>query len=99
VANVVHANLLAADAPDAAGRVLNAASGRSISLLELLAAMNDLLGTKVVPRYEPSRAGDIRESTADIALARALLRYEPQVDLHEGLRRSIDYYRTALAQQ
>ena len=93
VANVVQANLLAADAPDAAGRVLNAANGRSISLLELLAAINDLLGTKVVPRYEPPRVGDIRESMADITLARTLLRYEPQVDFHEGLRRSIDYYR------
>jgi UDP-glucose 4-epimerase len=93
VANVVQANLLAADAPDAAGRVLNAANGRSISLLELLAAMNDLLGTKIVPRYEPPRVGDIRESMADITLARTLLRYEPQVDFHEGLRRSIDYYR------
>jgi UDP-glucose 4-epimerase len=93
VANVIHANLLAADAPDAAGRVLNAANGRSISLLELLATMNDLLGMKVVARYEPPRVGDIRESTADITLARTLLRYEPQVDFHEGLRRSIDYYR------
>ncbi len=93
VANVVQANLLAADAPDAAGRVFNAANGRSTSLLELLAAMNNLLGMKIVPRYEPPRVGDVRESMADITLARTLLRYEPQVDFHEGLRRSIDYYR------
>ena len=93
VANVVHANLLAADADDAPGRVFNAANGRSISLLELLAAMNDLLGTKIVPRHEPPRAGDIRESMADITLARSLLRYEPPVDFHEGLRQSVDYYR------
>jgi UDP-glucose 4-epimerase len=99
VANVVHANLLAADAPDTAGRVLNAANGRSISLLELLSAINDLLGTKVVPRYEPARPGDIRESMADITLARTLLRYEPQVDFHEGLRRSIDYYRRMVLAQ
>jgi UDP-glucose 4-epimerase len=99
VANVVHAKLLAADAPDAVGRVLNAANGRSISLLDLLAAMNDLLGTKVAPRHEPPRAGDIRESMADITLARTLLRYEPQVDFHEGLRRSIDYYRRTATTQ
>jgi UDP-glucose 4-epimerase len=100
VANVVHANLLAADAADAPGRVFNAANGRSISLLELLAAMNDLLGTKIVPRHEPPRPGDIRESTADITLARSLLRYDPPVDFHEGLRQSVDYYRRlALAKQ
>ena len=57
VANVVQANLLAADAPDAAGRVLNAANGRSISLLELLAAINDLLGTKVVPPLRAAPSG------------------------------------------
>ncbi|MFH1266540.1 MAG: SDR family oxidoreductase [Planctomycetota bacterium] len=93
VANVVHANLLAADAPGASGRVLNAANGKSIDLLELLAAINRLLGTQVKPVHEPPRPGDIRESMADITLARTLLGYEPQVDFHEGLRRSIDYYR------
>ncbi|MFH1923848.1 MAG: SDR family oxidoreductase [Planctomycetota bacterium] len=93
VANVVHANLLAADAPGVSGRVLNAANGKSIDLLELLAAINRLLGTEVKPVHEPPRPGDIRESMADITLARTLLGYEPQVDFHEGLRRSIDYYR------
>ena len=92
VANVVHANLLAADAAGVSGRVLNAANGKSITLLELLAALNQLLGTEVEPVHESPRPGDIRESMADITLARALLGYEPQVDFHEGLRRSIDYY-------
>jgi UDP-glucose 4-epimerase len=93
VANVVHANLLAADAPEAVGRTINAADGRSIDLLQLLEALNRLLGTKVKPRLAPPRPGDVRESQADISLARRLLRYEPQVDFEEGLRRSIDYYR------
>ena len=93
VANVVHANLLAADAPGVAGRVFNAANGRSINLLELLAALNRLLGTDVRPIHQPPRPGDVRESLADIYQARKLLGYEPQVDFHEGLRRSIDYYR------
>ncbi len=93
VANVVHANLLAADAPNVSGRVLNAANGRSITLLELLEAINKLLGTNVKPIHEPPRPGDIRESLADVTLARQLLGYEPRVDLREGLRRSIDYYR------
>ncbi len=93
VANVVHANLLAADAADVAGRTINAADGRSIDLLTLLDVLNRLLGTKVKAQFAPSRAGDVRESQADITLARRLLNYEPQLDFEEGLRRSIDYYR------
>ncbi len=55
VANVVHANLLAADAPDAAGRVINAADGRSIDLLKLLESLNRLLGMNVEPQFAPPR--------------------------------------------
>ena len=68
VANVVHANLLAADAPDVAGRTINAADGRSIDLLTLLDVLNRLLGMNVKPRFDPPRAGDVRESQADITL-------------------------------
>jgi UDP-glucose 4-epimerase len=93
VANVVHANLLAADAPGVAGHVFNAANGKSITLLELIGALNQFLGTRVEPKLDPPRRGDIRESMADITMARTLLGYEPQVDFYEGLRRSIDYYR------
>lgn len=94
VDNVVHANLLAADKPGVAGRVFNAANGGSITLLELLAALNRLLGTSIEPIHGAPRPGDIRESMADITLARQLLGYEPPVDFHEGLRRSIGYYRS-----
>ena len=73
VANVVHANLLAADAADVAGRVINAADGRSIDLLQLLDVLNRLLGMNVKPQFAPPRAGDVRESQADITLARRLL--------------------------
>jgi UDP-glucose 4-epimerase len=93
VDNVVQANLLAAEAPGAVGRVLNVANGRSVDLLALLDVLNRLLGTRLAPRFEPPRPGDVRESMADITLARKLLGYEPGVDFEEGLRRSIDYYR------
>jgi UDP-glucose 4-epimerase len=96
VGNVVHANLLAADAPGAAGRTINVADGRSINLLTLIEVINRLLGTKVEPQFAPARAGDVRESQADITLARTLLAYEPQVRFEDGMRRSIDYYREAL---
>lgn len=93
VANVVHANLLAAERPGVAGKVFNAANGKSITLLELLAAVNSVLGTRIEPEFAPPRPGDIRESMADIAAARSLLGYQPQVDFLTGLERSIDYYR------
>ena len=92
VANIVHANLLAADAPNVAGRTINAADGRSTDLLTLLDVLNRRLGMNVKPRFAPPRQGDVRESQADITLARQLLGYEPQVDFEEGLRRSVDYY-------
>ena len=94
VANVVHGNLLAADAKGASGRVFNVANGRATSLLELIRQLNSLLGTKIAPLHEPPRAGDIRESLADISAARTALDYEPQVSFDEGLKRSIDYYRS-----
>jgi UDP-glucose 4-epimerase len=94
VANVVHGNLLAADAKNAAGRSLNVANGRNTSLLELIAVLNNLLGTNVQPVHAAARAGDVRESLADITLARKLLEYEPQVWFEDGLRRSIEYYKS-----
>ena len=96
IANVVHANLLAADAPGISGHVFNVANGRQTSLLELVAALNRHLGTKIQPKHEPPRAGDIKESLADISQARRLLGYEPQVYFDDGLQQSIDYYRSVL---
>jgi len=94
--NVVHGNLLAADAPaqDVSGRVFNVANGRTTSLLELLALLNRELGTNIQPVHADARVGDVRESLADISAARRNLKYEPQVTFEEGLRRSIAYYRT-----
>ncbi|MGH7138272.1 MAG: SDR family oxidoreductase [Pirellulales bacterium] len=94
VDNVVHGNLLAADAPGVAGRVFNIANGRATSLLDLLDQLKVLLKTDIQPVHEPARVGDIRESLADITAARKMLGYEPQVSFEEGLRRSIDYYRS-----
>ena len=95
VANVVHGNLLAADANPSlvSGRTFNVANGRSTSLLELLTLLNQLLGLKVQPIHAPARVGDVRESLADITQARKCLDYDPQVGFEEGLRRSIEYYR------
>jgi len=97
VTDVVKANLLAADAEGIAGRTFNVATGRSVDLLTLIDTLNRLMGTKVEPRFDPPRPGDILESQADITAARIHLEYEPEVAFEEGLRRSIDYYRSLVA--
>jgi UDP-glucose 4-epimerase len=97
VGNVVRANLLAADAPNVAGRVFNVANGRSTDLLTLIGLLNQLLGTDICPKHAPPRVGDVRESMADIAQTRKFLNYEPEVGFEEGLRRSIEYYRAVAA--
>ncbi len=94
VDNVVQGNLLAADAPEAVGHTINVACGQQTNLLDLIAAINRVLGTNIEPVFDEPRAGDVRESLADIHLARQLLGYEPQIDFDEGLRRSIDFYRS-----
>ena len=94
VDNVVEGNLLAAEAPDAAGLTLNVACGEQLNLLDLIAAINRVLGTRLDPIFEPARAGDVRDSLADVSLARRVLGYQPVVDFEEGLRRSIEFYRT-----
>ena len=94
VENVVYGNLLAADAENVAGRTLNVACGHQTDLFELVAAINRVLGTEIEPVFDSPRAGDVKESLADITLARELLGYEPSVSFDEGLRRSIDFYQT-----
>jgi UDP-glucose 4-epimerase len=85
--------LKACDAGGVAGQVVNVATGSRVSLNDLLTIMNRLLGTSIAPRYEAARAGDVRDSEADITRARALLGYEPGVLLDEGLRRTLDWFR------
>lgn len=96
IENVIQGNLLAAEHPSAAGRCFNLANGRSTTLNQLMAALNRSLGTEIEPVYEAPRAGDIRDSMADISLANRVLGYVPSIDLQEGLDRSIQFYRNML---
>lgn len=97
VSNVVTANLLAAEAPSHLnGRVMNIACGSRITLLDLVAALNEILGINVAPRFANARTGDIRHSCADIALAKSLLSYEPVVPFKMGLRRTVAWYQSHL---
>ena len=95
--NVVHANLLAAAAPaeKVSGQMMNTATGKRITLNETVDILRELTGYQGKTNYAEPRAGDIRDSLADIGLARKLLGYEPQVDFQEGLRRTVDWYRNS----
>jgi nucleoside-diphosphate-sugar epimerase len=91
--NVVFANLSAAQAKDAVGKVINVANGERITLNQLLAELKDLTGKQdVAAEYLEPRIGDVRHSLADITMARELLAYESKVDLREGLKRTIDWW-------
>jgi UDP-glucose 4-epimerase len=94
--NVVYANLLAAAAPaeKVSGQMMNLATATRITLNETFEILRELTGYSGKPEYAPARAGDIRDSLADIDLARELLGYEPQVDFREGLRRTVEWYRS-----
>ncbi len=94
--NVVHANLLAAEAPaeKVSGQMVNAATGKRITLNETFGILKELTGFSGSPIYGPPRAGDIRDSLADISMAREVLGYEPQVDFGEGLRQTVEWYRS-----
>ena len=92
VANVVDGVLRAVDAPQASGQVINVATGGRISLNELLAALQHLSGNHTAPRYEAPRAGDVRDSQADIAKAATLLGYRPLVPLEDGLQRTLAWF-------
>ena len=92
VANVVDGVLRACDAPKASGEIINVATGGRISLNTLFRSMRDIIGGTVEPTYLPARQGDVRDSQADIAKAKALLGYEPIVSFEDGLEHTIDWY-------
>jgi UDP-glucose 4-epimerase len=93
VADVVQANLLAAEAPGVSGRVYNVACGRRTSLLELVEHLNALLGTHIAPAHAAARPGDVKHSQADIQRARDELGYRPTTDVPTGLRRCLEWWR------
>jgi len=91
VDNVVAANLLAADAEGASGRILNVSAGAPTTVNELADAIGKLLGKDVERRHLAPRPGDLRNSWADVGEARRLLGFEPQIGLEEGLRRTAEF--------
>ena len=92
--NVVDANLLAAEAPQASGEVFNVGCGRRVSLLDIVSRLERLVGRSLERRHTPSRAGDVPHTLADIDKAKRLMGYTAAVDFDEGLRRTVDYFRS-----
>jgi UDP-glucose 4-epimerase len=93
--NVVEANLLAARAPKASGEAFNVGCGDRVSLLDIVGRLEKLLGRRLERRHTPARAGDVPHTLADVGKAERLLGYVPAVSFDEGLRRTVDYFKTA----
>ena len=93
VADVVHGVLLAAEQPGVSGRVLNVAAGGRVSLLDLVRALQAILQTTIEPILGAPRAGDVRDSQADISEARRLLGFEAKTTFAEGLRHTVAWFR------
>ncbi len=94
VTNVVDATLRAAETPGVSGMVFNGGTGARFTLNHTLAVLSKISGKPANANYEPPRAGDIRDSQADITLARQMLGYVPTVDFEEGLRRTWEWYKS-----
>jgi nucleoside-diphosphate-sugar epimerase len=95
VANVVDETLRACEATGASGKVFNGGTGARITLNEVIKLLAKITVREIRVAYEPARVGDIRDSQAEISLARRVLGYEPEVLFEEGLRRTWDWYSRA----
>lgn len=91
--NVVSANLLAAEAKETHGEVINIACGKRITINQLSGIIKNELKSQIKPVYTNERPGDVKHSLADITLAKNLINYEPVVDVYEGLQRTVEYFK------
>lgn len=92
VDNVVDETLRACEAKGASGKVFNGGTGARITLNDVVALLEKITGKKIKARYDAPRAGDIRDSQADVSLAREILGYKPLVDFEQGLKQTWDWY-------
>lgn len=94
IQNIIDANLAACAAPkEALGDAFNIACGGRITLLELIALINNITGKNVAPRFQPPRAGDILHSQADITKANKVLGWSPKIDFRTGIEKAVAWYR------
>ena len=97
--NVVSANVLAATTPGLKHEIFNVANGGDNSVLELVAALNRIIGKTIKPEFLPVRAGDVFRTCADIAKIKAKLNFKPLVGFEEGLKRTVEYFRKQAAEK
>jgi len=93
IENVVDANILAGEAPDASGEAFNVGCGERTSLLEVIGMLESIIGKKVERRHTPSRGGDVPHTLADVAKAKRLMGYTPLVGFADGFRRTVEYFK------
>jgi nucleoside-diphosphate-sugar epimerase len=94
VANAVDVTLRACEAAGSSGMVINGGTGARITLNQVLSLLEKITGKKIQAKYDPPRTGDIKDSQADISLARSVLGYKPLVDFEQGLQRTWDWYQS-----
>ena len=92
VKDVVEANMLAMNSKKAPGLTFNVATGKQTNLLELIDAINSILGKKIVPHFRDSKNGDIKHSYADVTKATELLGFEAKTVLKDGLQETIEWF-------
>ena len=95
VANVVKANILAAECTSLNGQVVNIACGTSYTINDLFTRLKTLIGADIEPLYDEPRPGDVKHSLADITIARELLGFDVSVSFEDGLERTVTWYRNA----
>jgi nucleoside-diphosphate-sugar epimerase len=97
IENIVYETLRACEAPGASGLVFNGGTGARITLNQVLKLLEQITGKSIKAKYDQPRNGDIRDSQADVSLARKVLGYEPRVLFEDGLRRTWDWYKKTYA--
>jgi nucleoside-diphosphate-sugar epimerase len=92
VANVVHANLLAANTESVSGIAMNSACHQRITLNELVRSLNEILNKNLCPIYKEERSGDVKHSFANNDFAGKMIHYSPQINFREGLQKTVSYF-------
>ncbi|MFQ5406831.1 MAG: SDR family oxidoreductase [Anaerolineales bacterium] len=96
VGNIVAANLHALKHANAPGQVFNIAMGQANSLIRLVEVLQELTGVDIPANHADPRPGDIRHSHADVGKAAKVLEFDPQISFVDGLRQTVDWYRTQM---
>lgn len=91
IRDVVHANLIASEHPNAAGKVFNICTGIETRLLDLIEVMYDFFPDAPAPEFAPARPGDIYRSVGSPQKAKNLIGFEAQVSLEAGLRETVEW--------